>query len=248
MNINEQLERIDINFKKLEIAKLAEIAGYLWTKKAFAGIPDPYIFKKMQTVPHDSIFDIRILCLVQLMRQIDENAISGDLAEVGVFRGQFAKLIHMLMPQKEFYLFDTFAGFDENQLQQESQKYKFADDRRNRTYANTSIELVRKTIISDSGGEERLHFVPGLFPDTADQYKDHSFCFVSLDVDLFQPTLDGLEFFYPRLASGGIIMVHDCTNVGYPGAGDGLKEFCKKHKIGYATLPDWNGSAVITKG
>jgi Macrocin-O-methyltransferase (TylF). len=30
-----------------------------------------------------------------------------------------------------------------------------------------------------------------------------------LDVDLYQSTLDCLEFFYPRLNPGGIIVTHD---------------------------------------
>ncbi len=30
-----------------------------------------------------------------------------------------------------------------------------------------------------------------------------------MDADLHNPTLAGLEFFYPRLSEGGVILIHD---------------------------------------
>jgi hypothetical protein len=38
-----------------------------------------------------------------------------------------------------------------------------------------------------------------------------SFSFVHLDVDLYQSTLSGLEWFYPRLNRGGVLISHDYT-------------------------------------
>ena len=35
------------------------------------------------------------------------------------------------------------------------------------------------------------------------------FAFVSLDTDLYKPTLAGLEFFWPRMSKGGFIFIHD---------------------------------------
>jgi hypothetical protein len=35
------------------------------------------------------------------------------------------------------------------------------------------------------------------------------FSFVNLDVDLYESTLASLEFFYPRLAKGAILISHD---------------------------------------
>lgn len=44
---------------------------------------------------------------------------------------------------------------------------------------------------------------------------EDSFCFVSLDMDLYKPTYEGLHYFYPRLNHGGYIFIHDCRNRGY---------------------------------
>ena len=37
----------------------------------------------------------------------------------------------------------------------------------------------------------------------------NQYCFVNLDMDLYQPTYEGLKFFYPRMKKGGVILVHD---------------------------------------
>lgn len=51
-------------------------------------------------------------------------------------------------------------------------------------------------------------FHPGLFPETAKSLTCE-FCFVNLDADQYQSTLDGLMYFYPRMSKQGIIMLHD---------------------------------------
>jgi O-methyltransferase len=38
------------------------------------------------------------------------------------------------------------------------------------------------------------------------QVADHSFCFVHIDVELYQPTLDSLAFFYSHMVSDGIVL------------------------------------------
>jgi hypothetical protein len=55
----------------------------------------------------------------------------------------------------------------------------------------------------------KIHIHEGLFPATAEPIRDEKFAFVHLDVDIYQSTLDGLEFFYPRLSPGGLLLSHD---------------------------------------
>lgn len=86
----------------------------------------------------------------------------------------------------------------------------------------------------------------GYFPETA-QDIDDSFCFISLDVDLYQPTYDGLNYFYERLEKGGCIMVHDFGSLRFTGIRDVVRRFCEERKIGYVPIMDASGSVVITK-
>jgi O-methyltransferase len=51
----------------------------------------------------------------------------------------------------------------------------------------------------------RAELHPGWIPSAFSAVAGRSFSFVHLDVDLYQPTLDSLDFF-PRLADGGAII------------------------------------------
>jgi hypothetical protein len=69
----------------------------------------------------------------------------------------------------------------------------------------------------------------GYFPETAAGLED-TFCFVNLDFDLYMPILAGLEYFFPRMVSGGIILVHDYFSEIYKGAKRAVNDFEKEHE------------------
>ncbi len=48
--------------------------------------------------------------------------------------------------------------------------------------------------------------------------------FVHIDIDLYRPTRDSLEFFYPRMNDGGIIIVDDFALCACPGATRAVEE------------------------
>ena len=50
-----------------------------------------------------------------------------------------------------------------------------------------------------------------VFPVTLEGLEDR-FAFVSLDVDLYQPTAAGLKYFYPRLVNGGCTLIQGYNN------------------------------------
>lgn len=121
----------------------------------------------------------------------------GAMAEVGVYQGVSAKLICEVKGDKEFQLFDTFEGLPERTT---------SDRNVHRTgqYA-TSVESVAEFL----AGYPNVHFHKGLFPDSTAGLEDKPYCFVHLDVDLYESTLAGLEYFYPKMVPGGMILSHD---------------------------------------
>lgn len=182
---------------------------------------------------------IRYSTLQLCAEEIINRKLTGALAEVGVYKGDFAKRVHALMPEKRFYLFDTFEGFDAKDIAVERAK-GFSDGTQD--FSDTGIDLVR----SKMQKPENCVFRKGFFPQTAEGIED-SFCFVSLDADLYQPIFEGLKFFYPRLQPGGYIFIHDYNNIGYSGAKKAVQEFCTAHNIHYVPIADTGGTAIITK-
>jgi hypothetical protein len=126
-----------------------------------------------------------------------QSALDGDMAEVGVYQGCSAKLITIASGGKPLHLFDTFAGLPAPDADEHGRM-------RTGHYA-ASLRSVQDFL----AGEHHVSFYPGLFPQTAAPVEDIRFSFVHLDVDLKSSTLACLEFFYPRMVLGGVILTHD---------------------------------------
>ena len=131
-----------------------------------------------------------------------QTALEGDLAEVGVYQGGSAKLICEVKKEKKLYLFDTFTGLPEvsDDDTHFSQKHWYDNE-----FSNTSVESIKKLLKK----YDNVDIVKGIFPESGKEITDKKFCFVHLDVDLYRSTIDSLRFFFPRMISGGIILIHD---------------------------------------
>lgn len=185
------------------------------------------------------LLDPRIGILERCAREIHYKNVMGNCAEAGVFRGTFARYINFWFPDKRLYLADTFEGFPKEDVEIERIK-QYSDGKQD--WSNTSIEQV----LLKMPFANNCIIKKGRFPDCMQDVND-TFAYVSLDMDLYQPILAGLEYFYPRLSVGGYIMIHDCCNEGYPGARAAVEEYCKKQNIGYVIGIDDCGTAIITK-
>lgn len=183
---------------------------------------------------------IRLSTLELVVKEITDRSIPGDTAEVGVYRGDFAKHLNRLLPDRNLHLFDTFCGFEARHIAQELQNGLAVkhDD-----FTNTSVELVLSKMTHPH--QVRIH--KGLFPDTTEGLGDVAFSLVSLDCDLEKPILAGLEYFFPRLSPGGYIFVHDYNNDLYRGVKKAVNDFCRSKGVFPVPLTDSCGTAIFCK-
>ena len=185
----------------------------------------------------------RIECMKNVKRLLDEVGITeGAVAELGVFRGDFAKEINKVFCNNKLYLFDTFEGFAEEDYLVELKK-GYANQNRAGHFGNTTVQLVMDKMTYP----EKCCICKGLFPESAKNVEDR-FLFVNLDADLYAPTLAGLEFFYPRMVQGGVIFVHDYFSEVFSGAKGAVKEFCTKENISYLPIGDTLSIAIRKTG
>lgn len=182
-------------------------------------------------------FESRIALMRKCADIITERGLKGNLAEVGVFRGDFSRLISRYLPSKKMYLFDTFEGFDQRDFQDET-----SYNEKSSLFKNTSDEFV----VSRMPHPENCIVRKGYFPETAEGIEDE-FCFVSLDTDLYNPILQGLEFFYPRMVKGGYIFVHDFGTMDWSGVKKAVYEFSDKYGAPFFPLLDRAESVVFIK-
>jgi O-methyltransferase len=182
---------------------------------------------------------VRRDALILLLRSIVQRRVPGALAELGVYQGITAKLFHEYCPDRTLLLFDTFTGFDTRDTTSREGKLGM--------FADTSAAAVLRYVAPRGDSSESILIRPGYFPDSiASEDFDRRFAFVHLDADLYGPTRAGLEFFYPRLNAGGMLVIHDYNS--WDGARRAVDEFSEGIPDIVVPLPDKSGSALIVRG
>lgn len=185
--------------------------------------------------------DIRTATLRRLAERITHQQLPGDVAELGVYQGSFARQINALFPEKKLFLFDTFEGFARVDIQAEQEKGN------PRAKAGDFSDVSLEEVLEKMPFPDRIEVRKGFFPQTAERLET-SFCLVNLDADLYAPTLAGLQYFYPRLVRGGVILLHDYNSAQYSGVKTAVQEFeQQKGPLLMVPLCDLHGTAVIIR-
>lgn len=140
--------------------------------------------------------------------------LDGALAELGVCQGGTAKLLCAAKGDRAFWGFDTFAGLPPAEAVDRIWGVRFFHEQQYR-----ADEAVARRTLAEFAG---VRLVRGEFPASSELASDERFSLVHLDADLYRSTRSGLEFFWPRLVPGGVIVVHDSHAAGVSQA---IREF-----------------------
>lgn len=242
LDFEERLAKPPAGVTKIRAYFLDAISEYLRSADILEFINPELIiygawFREIIYAPRHYTDPVRRMTADLLAREIKNRRLPGNIAELGVFRADFAVFLQEIFPEKTFYLFDTFSGFNREQHSRDINAFGVGFE----DFGDTSVEYVKKRLDSSL-----CVIKPGFFPESAVGVND-PFCFVSIDVDLYEPTLAGLEFFWPRLVSGGYIMVHDYGYLPYEGCGKAIREFCQKYGLSFTPVSDRAVSAILAK-
>ena len=160
-----------------------------------------------------------------------QSGLAGEMAEVGVYQGCSAKIISTASGAVPLHLFDTYAGLPAPDADEHARMRK--------GHYASSLESVQ-AFLEDN---VNVAFYRGLFPETAHPVSARRFSFVHLDVDLKSSTLACLEFFYPRMLPGGVILTHDYSYL--DGVRDAFTEFLQARSERVIELP--SSQALLVK-
>lgn len=162
----------------------------------------------------------------------------GDIWECGVYHGGTASVMAALIAEsntkKLLYLFDTFTGLPkpdrERDLHSEGE------------FGGTDLVEIATFI----NRPEICRFRPGLLPNTFAGLEGRRIAFAHLDLDLYRSTRDALQFVWPRLSMGGILVIDDYGFPACPGARIAVDEFFAEDRCQPLCLA--NGQAIVFKG
>lgn len=188
------------------------------TLPVFGELASEIIAQKRSYLYYDRLYTL--FQGVQNLRRLDPGL---AVAEVGVFRGGGSRFMSLAMERggvgvRPIHCFDTFEGHAAEDI------HGGKDDsvvHVPEKFGNTSLAEVRACLAD----RPMMHFHQGRIQDTAHEVESLRFGLVHLDVDLYEPTLFGLDFFYRRLAPGGMIIVDDFDCTTCPGTRQAVDEF-----------------------
>ena len=183
---------------------------------------------------------MRLWSFLLNIKQVISDGVEGNFAELGVWKGNTASILahFAAASNRRVYLFDTYEGFDKRDL-------GGIDADKPLVFSDTSLDIVKDTIGKNS---EACEFVKGFFPDSvSDVHEKEKYAVVSLDCDLYEPMKAGLDFFYPRMPKGGLLLLHDYSSLFWEGSKKAIDEFCQETNEYLILMPDKSGSAFIRK-
>lgn len=176
-----------------------------------------------QVEPYTMTSVERGFALWSAVNTIVDNAIPGNFAECGVWRGGSSMLIALTLlargeTQRELFLFDTFAGMsapgphdiDLNgvpaaALMQGAHGPEVAE----RVRAEASWASVREAMERTGYDMRLVHLVKGDVAETLPRAQTLRLSLLRLDTDFYDSTLAELRHLYPRLTRGGILIIDD---------------------------------------
>jgi hypothetical protein len=149
---------------------------------------------------------------IYLYELLKRQSVPGDVAEVGCSVGGTAcvasALVRRYTPEKSYTCFDTFQGFVPDQFEMDI--VHGTPRLAGRIFSANSVALVRR--ILDLHGGQTVRLVEGDIATIDESELSNAYSVVLLDVDLAEPTYEGLRRFWPRLSPGGVILVDDCLD------------------------------------
>ena len=180
---------------------------------------------KERAIPLSEAVALRLLYFYEHLRTL--RPIDGTIVECGVGWGRsllaFVACQRALGQERRIFGFDSFEGFPEPSAQDLPGKAR-------RGHYKTSRDSVVRFLVNSgldqSFVDSHITLVSGFFADSMRSYDAGPVALLHLDVDIYSSYKETLEFFYPRMAGGGIIAFDEYQSTQkYPGARKAIDEF-----------------------
>ena len=168
--------------------------------------------------------------LYSLVRYVVKYRIPGDFVECGVYAGGMSLLAALTFiktgdTSRDLYLYDTFEGMPPPTVE-DSEGARIAYDMNTKDgqkWAAKSLDEVKDVICRSGYPADKIHFIKGLVEETIPNHAPDRISILRLDTDFYSSTLHELNHLYPRLSSGGGLIIDD---YGYmPGARQAVDEY-----------------------
>jgi O-methyltransferase len=173
---------------------------------------------------------------------VEDHGVPGDFIEAGVWRGGVIILMRALIDayqiaDRRVFAADSFAGIPKN-IHATNDPVDMWNDR-----WIASLEEVQWNIARFGVLDDRILFLPGFFSDSLKHLARERFALIRLDSDSYDSVETSLDYLYPLVSKGGIVIIDDWH---LPGCKMAVTDYRSRHGIA-DEVKVYEGNAYWTK-
>jgi O-methyltransferase len=187
--------------------------------------PDRAIVDRVR--PYTLTSEERLLAVIDSVRYLVRRGVPGAFAECGVWRGGSVLAMVLALQElgvrdRDLHLYDTFEGMTEPTEHDTSpleapalvtwREAQAGGERPWPEYFDPETfneDAVRATLIDTGYPADRIHLHRGPVEQTLPAAAPDGLALLRLDTDWYESTRHELEHLYPRLSTGGVLIVDD---------------------------------------
>jgi len=168
--------------------------------------------------------------------------LEGSFVECGVNTGIFSLSVMNYVDfnslDKDFYLFDTFAGAPDDQFTEAERRVGI-----DKIHMDTCTECWDRAM-RNFRPFPRAHLVRGRVPDSLSHVKIEKVCYASIDMNAVAPEIAAVEHFWPKMVTGAIMILDDYGWLHHVNQKTALDEFAERNGVKILNLPTGQGILV----
>lgn len=195
------------------------------------------LYKKFNEIhglnnPVDTALYARLYILRQLAKQQSKNI--GNFVECGTYAGMSIFFVSDLCNGR-FIGIDSFEGI--------SDLGDFDSDYFKTIKLEVSMEIAERTVSNLNRDGFKVELYKGWIPSVFKDIDVIPYSYVHIDTDLYEPTKNSIEHFWPLMTKGGVLICDDYGSYKTPGARKAMIDFFGQDSI--LELP--TGQAIVYK-
>ena len=163
------------------------------------------------------------------------NGVPGDLIECGVWRGGVSILMRAVLAahqvnDRTVWVADSFQGLPKPNNDLDQKMYKMPEVQETNCFS-VPLATVESNFHRYGLLDEQVQFLPGWFSDTLPSASISKLSVLRVDGDFYDSTIQSLRYLYPKVSTGGYIIIDDWGLSDICGEKAAVLDYRKQHNI-----------------
>lgn len=205
--------------------RFTSLFGFSLTKIKDQALPKDFDSEKIELIkavsPYTMTSPERIASLNEAVKYIIRNNIEGDFVECGVWKGGSSLAMALTLEKlgienRKLFLYDTFEGMSnpteaDKDLDNNSAKDLLQTNSKKTSvvWAYSGLDEVKRTMSLSKYDPNNFIYVKGKVEETLLSSNHQKIALLRLDTDWYESTKIELDVLFPKLVSGGVLIIDD---------------------------------------